>query len=285
MRRRKGFTLVELLVVIAIIALLVSILLPSLQKARELTKRTLCLTNLNGTGKCLALYLTSYDDKYPWMDHELAQAGLGFRTGTSKDIGPRTTNLPPRCITTLIFFFVREGNDPAMFICPSDTAVKDPSTRHPDTGEYYWDFSTYSNVSYSIQSVAIVTGKGKLPFNNPKQFYMGDKNPNWNTLKTGANALTAWKDDMTMAEIRNNMPPNHQGEMFNAMKGDGQASPFRRADVGELVVIAGPRAIAHDVIYTTYGDNGANCRTATRTTAWVGDWQDPNDAFLFGPIP
>jgi len=55
---RKGFTLVELLVVVAIIALLLSILLPSLQRAREQAKKTKCLANLRDLGSSSNVYAT-----------------------------------------------------------------------------------------------------------------------------------------------------------------------------------------------------------------------------------
>ncbi len=52
----RGFTLIELLVVIAIIALLVTILMPSLNRAKELARMVICATNLHELGVALGLY-------------------------------------------------------------------------------------------------------------------------------------------------------------------------------------------------------------------------------------
>lgn len=64
-RKMFGFTLIELLVVIAIISLLVSILLPSLQQAKELAKSTVCKSNLKSLANAFALYATDYDGYLP----------------------------------------------------------------------------------------------------------------------------------------------------------------------------------------------------------------------------
>ena len=57
----RGFTLIELLVVIAIIALLVSILLPSLGKAKELARRSMCAMNLKNLGQACLFYREDFD--------------------------------------------------------------------------------------------------------------------------------------------------------------------------------------------------------------------------------
>ncbi len=63
--RRSAFTLIELLVVIAIIALLVSILLPSLAKARHLARRTVCQVNLSNVGKQIHVYAADFRGRTP----------------------------------------------------------------------------------------------------------------------------------------------------------------------------------------------------------------------------
>ena len=60
-----GFTLVELLVVIAIIALLLSILMPALQKVREQGKAVVCLANLKQQGYALRMYADDYKGRLP----------------------------------------------------------------------------------------------------------------------------------------------------------------------------------------------------------------------------
>ena len=70
--KKTGFTLIELLVVIAIIALLIAILLPSLARAREAAKRTVCGQNVKGILGSCNVYARDNENWWPtvgsWHD-------------------------------------------------------------------------------------------------------------------------------------------------------------------------------------------------------------------------
>jgi prepilin-type N-terminal cleavage/methylation domain-containing protein len=83
-RSRRGFTLVELLVVIAIIGILVALLLPAIQMAREAARRTQCLDHQ----KNLALALQNYHDTYKVFPAGVMVAGGGRRTSRAPALGP-----------------------------------------------------------------------------------------------------------------------------------------------------------------------------------------------------
>jgi prepilin-type N-terminal cleavage/methylation domain-containing protein/prepilin-type processing-associated H-X9-DG protein len=112
-RGRKGFTLVELLVVIGIIALLLSILLPVISRAREQANRAKCMANLRSLGQAMYLYANAHRDKLP-------------------NAAPATT-WDATVGGLALLEFAADYTEPAMFHCPSD---HDPEPTQITTTDY-----------------------------------------------------------------------------------------------------------------------------------------------------
>jgi prepilin-type N-terminal cleavage/methylation domain-containing protein len=114
--RTRGFTLIELLVVVAIIALLIAILLPSLGKAKELTRRTTCAANLSAQAKSFAIYAAQFNDRVPTnVAFGTAIGGINWLWDEPDFFGDQLLQVNPTYSDSMSARSIRK-----LFYCPSN---------------------------------------------------------------------------------------------------------------------------------------------------------------------
>lgn len=122
---RRGFTLIELLVVVAIIGLLIAILVPSLNIAREQGRRTLCRANLRQIGQGWSMYLTENQDKFY---KAYGPTGINGHILYGGKVSQRYAALEPieRPLNRYLNLPLVMTTGADVFRCPSDRGNPDP---------------------------------------------------------------------------------------------------------------------------------------------------------------
>lgn len=166
---KTGFTLIELLVVIAIIALLLSIVVPSLKKAKKHARRLVCTSNHKQIGVALISYAVENDQKFP--DHP-GQGG----NGSPYWYVNYQNNLADQILTHI-------GDTPEVFICPlAPNGILPPDRELTESGRWnFYYMANYENEAFDY--ISPVTSGEASGTDGLWSEHTADVGPDWGNIR------------------------------------------------------------------------------------------------------